>query len=472
MAVNQGVHVYENATAISTPVTADVGISYAVGTAPIHTLGGSARTMTPVMATSNDEAEGLLGTFSKDWSTYTLCEVQYTLLSLYNIQPVIFCIVPFKTKEYDTNTMTVDNHTITLPFEIVNDDTLVIIASESTLTKDTDYTVIYSDGACTVEFLEDGTAYDATEVTVSGTVIDPDSVTEDDIAEAISKIDACMSTVGKIPDIILAPGWSHRPVIAAMMATKADANISGLFRGKAFIDADCSSEGVTTYTDLLEWKNSNNIVDENQVLCWPMCTLGDYKFHMSVQLAGLQASVDADNAGVPYESPMNKNFQMDGLCLADGTEVQLTLDQANIIGTSYGAITALNFNGGWKCWNNWTACYPTNTDVKDYFICVSRMFDYVANSLILTYWSKLGKPMTTRYAYSILDSINIWLNGLVSNGYLLGARAELPSDLNPATDLMQGIIKFHIYITPPSPMVEVDMYLEYDAAYVTAAFGG
>lgn len=484
MPVNQGVHVYENATAINTPVTADVGIAYAVGTAPIHTLGGTARTMTPVLATSADEAEELLG-YSKDWKSYSLCEVQYTLLTLYNIQPVIFCVVPFDTKSY-SETATVEEHRATLPFEVVNDKTLVISASVTstddegteetstvTLVKDTDYTVLYDDGQCIIELLPDSAAYDVTELSVSGKVIDPDSVTEDDIAEGISQIDACMSVVGKIPDLILAPGWSDHSVIAALMATKADGNITGLFRGKALIDVDCSDEGVTRYTDLIGWKNQNNMVDENQILCWPMVTLGDYKFHMSVQLAGLLASIDADNASVPYESPMNKNFKMDGMCLADGTEIQLTFDQANIIGVSYGIITALNFmNSGWVCWNNWTACYPSNTDVKDYFICVSRMFDYIANSLILTYWSKLGKPMTPRYAYSILDSCNIWLNGLVSAGYLLGARAEMPTDLNPVTDLMQGIIKFHVYITPPSPMVEIDFYLEYDADYVTAAFGG
>ena len=41
---------------------------------------------------------------------------------------------------------------------------------------------------------------------------------------------------------------------------------------------------------------------------------------------------------------------------------------------------------------------------------------------------------------------------------------------NPLSDLMQGICRFHVYVTPPSPLQECDFILEYDASYVEAAF--
>ena len=40
---------------------------------------------------------------------------------------------------------------------------------------------------------------------------------------------------------------------------------------------------------------------------------------------------------------------------------------------------------------------------------------------------------------------------------------------NPLTDLMAGIVKIHIYMTPPSPAQEIDFILEYDTSYVTSA---
>ena len=40
------------------------------------------------------------------------------------------------------------------------------------------------------------------------------------------------------------------------------------------------------------------------------------------------------------------------------------------------------------------------------------------------------------------------------------------------TDLMSGIMKIHIFLTPPSPAQEIDFTLEYDIDYMTAAFAG
>lgn len=101
-----------------------------------------------------------------------------------------------------------------------------------------------------------------------------------------------------------------------------------------------------------------------------------------------------------------------------------------------------------------------------------HMFGWVGNSLIKTFWSKLDKPMTRRLIDTVLDSANIWLNGLVGMGYLLGARVEMLENENPLTNLMAGIIKLHVYMTPPSPAQEIDFVLEYDASYVTSALQG
>lgn len=471
---NLGVHVYEKETAVSTPVVANSGIPFVVGTAPVHAAAKPAKPSVPVLCTSWTEAVEKLG-FSYDWKTYSLCEFMYSHFQLFGCQPVIFCNVldPASMREAAEQTeYSVSNHKAVLPFGAIADG-LTVANGETTLTADEDYTVFYDEdqAACIVELLGSGSAYDASALKITAANVKPDTVVLADMVEGAGAVDACMSTVGVLPDLLCAPGWSHDPVLAAVMATKA-AGINGLFRAKALIDVDCGPEGVGEYSGLTPWKNKNNLVDENQILCWPMVKLGDYRFHMSTQLAGLIAQVDAGNAGVPYESPSNKTYKMDGCCLADGTEVALTFEQANII-AGYGIVTALNFLGmGWTCRNNYTACYPANTDVKDYFIPVSRMFDWVGNTIIRTFWGKLDKPMTRRFADSILDTCNIWLNGLTAAGYLLGARAELLAEENPVTDLMSGIMKIHIFLTPPSPAQEIDFTLEYDIDYMTAAFAG
>jgi hypothetical protein len=42
---------------------------------------------------------------------------------------------------------------------------------------------------------------------------------------------------------------------------------------------------------------------------------------------------------------------------------------------------------------------------------------------------------------------------------------------NPTTDVMYGIARFHVYMTPPSPNREIDFILEYDPSYIQTLFG-
>ena len=89
---NLGVHVYEKTTAVSTPVVANSGIPFVVGTAPVHAAAKPAKPGVPVLCTSWTEAVEKLG-FSYDWKTYSLCEFMYSHFKLFGCQPVIFCNV-------------------------------------------------------------------------------------------------------------------------------------------------------------------------------------------------------------------------------------------------------------------------------------------------------------------------------------------------------------------------------------------
>ena len=478
-----GVHVYEKATSVQTPKVATVGIPFVVGTAPVQSAAKPAKSNVPVLVTSWDEAVEKLG-FSYDWESYTLCEFMYSHLQLFGAQPVIFCNIndPASMKREEAAAdYTVADHRVAVSVDAIADTIKVSVAEGAgeaaatrALERDTDYSILYDRDdtdtyVCIVELLEDGSAYDAETVSVAYSAADPKTATVADVVDGVAQVDACLTAVGLVPDLIAAPGWSHNTVVAAVMATKAAA-INGLFKGKAVIDADSGEDGVTEYSQLSGYKNKNNFVDVDQILCWPMVQLGDYRFHLSTQLCGLMATVDAGNRGIPYESPSNKNLKMDACVLADGTPVNLTWNQVDLIAGSWGVVTAVNFlDSGWVAKGNYTACYPGNTDVKDQFIPVSRMFDFIGNTLIRTFWSKLDKPMTPALRDSILQTCNIWLGGLTGGGYLYGARAEMLAEENPLTSLLDGIITLHIYNAPPVPAQEIDFILEYDVSYMETA---
>lgn len=478
-----GVHVFEKATSVQTPKVATVGIPFVVGTAPVQSAAKPAKPNVPVLVTSWDEAVEKLG-FSYDWESYTLCEFMYSHLRLFGAQPVIFCNInnPASMKREEAAAdYTVADHRVAVSVDAIADTIKVSVAEGAgetaatrALERDTDYSILYDRDdtdtyVCIVELLEDGSAYDAETVSVAYSAADPKTATVADVVDGVAQVDACLTAVGLVPDLIAAPGWSHNTVVAAVMATKAAA-INGLFKGKAVIDADSGEDGVTEYSQLSGYKNKNNFVDVDQILCWPMVQLGDYRFHLSTQLCGLMATVDAGNRGIPYESPSNKNLKMDACVLADGTPVNLTWNQVDLIAGSWGVVTAVNFlDSGWVAKGNYTACYPGNTDVKDQFIPVSRMFDFIGNTLIRTFWSKLDKPMTPALRDSILQTCNIWLGGLTGGGYLYGARAEMLAEENPLTSLLDGIITLHIYNAPPVPAQEIDFILEYDVSYMETA---
>ncbi len=463
-----GVTVQEVATSVSIPLQSPVGIPFFIGAAPVHSAIAASSAGSVVVCTSYEEAVEKLG-YSENWENYDLCEAIYSHFTLYGRKPALFCNlldITAMTVPVAAEDIAVTDHKALLPLEALNDAALIVKTpgGENALAAGTDYSAYVSGEYLIVELLPGGSAYGAETLNIAYNAVTPDSVTDDVVAAGLQNIEKCLTATGIVPDLICAPGHSSNPTVAAVMATKA-AGINGLFRAKALVDIG----GAANYTEAITRRTESNLVDENQIICWPMLKMGERVFHMSTQLAGLIATVDGGNGGIPYESPSNKVMKCNAIVNESGEEVILTHAQANIL-NAQGITTALNFLNGLVCWGNYTACYPYNTDVKDMHIAQSRMFDFVGNTVIRTFWSKLDKPMNNRLSGNIRDTCNIWLNGLVGAGYLLGARVEIIDEENPVTDVMAGVLRVHIYMTPPGAAQEVVFFTEYDVSYVTAAF--
>ena len=480
-----GVRASKKGTSVSTPVLADSAVHFIVGTAPAHMVGGKVNE--PVYVSSYAEAVEAMG-YSEDWGKYDICEEIYTAFKLYQINPVIIVNVldPAKhlTGETDATDMTLSGGALDLPLEALADKVTVKAYNGETLTdalrKGTDYELIYTDGVLRLERIEGGAiTSDTARLNIKYNAVDPTKVTKADIiggydvstkkSTGFELVDSVFPKYRIVPTLFLAPNFSHDSEVAAIMSAKAE-NINGLFVGKALIDVDTTV--AKDYTGVAEWKNKNNITQPSELLAWPMLTLGGKLYHYSTHLAGSMSATDANEdlgKGTPCESASNKSLQIDGMALADGTEVLLDLTKANYL-NSQGIITALNLMGGYVSWGNESACYPANTDVTDYFYCVSRMFGWVANSVILSVWNKVDRKLNKRLIESVVQSLNLWLNGLMAEEVILGGRIEFLEEENTETDLMAGIAHFHIYLTPPSPAKELDFVLEYDVSYLEKLF--
>lgn len=474
MAFRHGVYTTEKATSMVAPVTADASLPIVIGTAPVN-LTENPKVNEPVLCFNYAEAVQKLG-FSYDFDGYTLCESIYTQFALFGVGPAVFINVldPTKHKKDGQSELIFTDGKATIKTEGILKDTVQLSAIT-----DADGEV-QSDVDVEMEFDDDGYLnIFATEEIVSASAtyeaLDPTAVTEDDI---VGGVDAKGNYKGlelvahvfplfrMVPGTIICPKYSTNPLVAAVMDAKAQ-GINGVFHAVSV--PDISTIENTDYTTVAKAKNDNNIASTYQFATWPKVSLGGKNMHLSTQVAALMGKVDAENEGVPYVSPSNENLQMDSAVLADGSPVILGVDQANYLNGN-GIITTVNFIGGHKLWGNRTAAYPANSDAKDAFIPLRRMFNYVANTLVLTYWNKVDDPGNPKLIETIIRSVNTWLDGLTAEGKILGGRVEFWKELNPTTSLLGGKYKFKVFLTPPTPAEDISFELELDISYFDTLF--
>jgi len=481
MGYKHGIYTNEVATSLVPMTQTDSGLIVAFGTAPVHLASDPAEVNTPVLCYTYQEAVAAFG-YSDDWGKYTLCELMKSQFALFNMAPVVLVNVldPGKHKTAVSKEEKDLNDGVATIAEPALLDTVEVFAAadaETALVADTDYTAGHDDeGNLIITALAGGALASATKVYVSYTKLNPAAVMANDIVggidivtnkpEGLELIDEIYPRFGLVPGIILAPGWSHDVNVSAVMKAK-EHNICGHFN--AISVCDIPTDVVKSYTAASEWKNNNIGADKDCVLCWPLLKQGNEVFHLSTQLASVMNYTDSQHDDIPYYSPSNKSLQANGAVLEDGKEIYLNTSQAAYL-NGQGIVTALNFIGGWKSWGNRTTAYPSNTDVKDNFIPIRRMFNWIGNTLITTFWSKIDDPTNKRLIATIVDSANIWLNGLTAKGALLGGRVEFREDENTTTDLMDGIVHFHVHITPPSPAREIHFVQEYDPQYISTLF--
>lgn len=476
MAFRHGSRVTEVPTSLMTPVVATAALPVVFGTAPIN-LAKTPHINQIVVAYSFGEAQEALG-YSDDWKNYTLCEAMDAAFRLFNVAPVIFVNVldPEKHKEAVKEVVPVTNKKAVVKKTGILLDTLKVKKSEGAndpvLKLDEDYVVSFDDDGQVVIV----TLIEATQLHIECTRIAPEKVTANDVIggsdistgklKGLELLNSVFPKTGMVPGLVVAPKWSKDPMVAAVMKAKASV-INTYFRGATVSDIDTTEADV--YTKAIEWKNQNNYTGTNEFPGWPLLGLGDKVYHYSTQLAFRITKTASENGDFPHVSPSNQSLQMTKMLNEKGDEIDLGPDQAELL-NSQGITTALNFMGGWKCWGNRTGAFPANTDVKDIFIPVRLTHNWIANTIILTTWSKVDAPITRRLIDSIIDTMNMWFNGLQSRGVILGGRVEFKRENNPLPDLINGKIRLNYYVAEPTPAEDIENILEFDPMYYNNLF--
>jgi phage tail sheath protein FI len=458
-----------------------------VGTAPVHLRkDGRDYVNKPRIYNRYEDAVEELG-YSTDWAKYDLCEHMDAVFVEFGVYPVTYIVVndpevgktPLAPKQVTLVAGQVDTGEELTAWSVVVKDS----AGTITYVEGTDYTLSLSKtNTWIITRLPTGTIpTDTTALTLEGDT--PGDASLIDATEIIGGIDIntgirtgleaieyVFPHTSRVPGVIICPKWSHDPLVASAMEAKSE-NINGCFACTCLIDVDTSAvTGVQKIQDVNEWKQTNNIVFPRQECLFGNPALigaTDQKvFHFASQQGPLIQWTDTyRGSDLPFYSPSNKNLRMNALLLADGSEIDMNLLDANML-NGQGVVTALNWIGGWKSWGNRTACYPGVTDVKDMFIPVRRTFDFVGNTVVLTIWQKVDEPGNRRLIDAVVNSLQLWLDGLSNQEALLGARIEFRHDENPSTEILNGHYVFHIYIAVPTPAEWLDFRIEYWVPYI------
>lgn len=478
MAFQHGVRVSEQPTSLIAPVLGTAGLQVVFGTAPVNLADDPySVTNTPVIAYSWPEAVKKLG-YSADYAKYTLCQSMYASFQLIGVAPVVFVNVldPKKHKKtIEAQTVTVEDMEALVPVTGLLLDTVKVSVpagdsgTATLLAKDTDYLLSFDDdGQVLITLTTAGAGAAATSLTVEGTAIDPEAVEASDVIgvsatggeKGFEVLRQVYPKLGMTPGLILAPGWSHIPDVGIVMAAKTE-EINGYFRCEGFVDIDSTADGCTAYDKVKVAKESAGCTNKHIMALWPCIAVGSSWFWYSAIMGALTAYVDANNDDVPNLSPSNKLIGVTGTVLADGeTEVVLDQLQGNAV-NSFGVTTAINVNG-WRTWGNRSACYPANTDPKDMWFCCRRFFSWWGNSFILTYFQKVDDPANVRLIETIVDTENIRGGAYVSAGKCARAEIKFNMDENPVTNLIDGKLTFHQFLTPYPPAEDIHNILEFD----------
>lgn len=469
-------------TQIMIPAEGTAGLQVVVGTAPVNLAEDPAAVVNiPIIAYSFTEAQRMLG-YSDDFERYTLCQSMNASFRIFAVAPVIFINVldpAVHKRAYTKTDITVaDGRAGIADKDVLINSLTVTDQANNPLEVDTDYLIEFNTvGGLEITLLTTAHTAAVTSLKLSGYQIDPNMVTAADIIggyqtstgkeTGLELIRQVYLRFGMTPGIILAPGWSQNPEVAAVMCAKTE-NINGVFTCETVIDMDTTVTRL--YTSLASAKNDMAITNKHAILLWPKLKAAGKIYAYSAVWAAMTASIDAQNGDVPARYPSNKLLNVSAAILNDGTEVMLDTTMAETVNAA-GIVTAIN-DSGWRAWGNNTAAYPGTIDPKDRWVACRRMMSWYRNHFILTYKSKVDDPTNTVLIESLVDSENQYLNSLTSTGDIAGGSISYNEADNPISAILNGHIVFYTKIAFWTPAEYILNNVEFDPTLIQAALGG
>ena len=249
MAYRHGIYVSEQETSMIAPLNGTAGLQIVIGTAPVHLLEDPAAAINkPLLVYSKAEAIAAVG-YSDDFERYTLCEAISASFAVVNVAPLVRINVLDPAKHFSElaeKTVQINNGMAVLEEKGVLLGDLVVKNGEEALAAETDYTAAYNaDGTVSIVLIEGGKGDGATNLAVSGKMVDASKVTAADIVGGVDiatgaetgleVVRQVYPKLGMTPGILTAPRYSADATVCAALQAKTK-EINGVFKCVCIVD--------------------------------------------------------------------------------------------------------------------------------------------------------------------------------------------------------------------------------------------
>lgn len=476
----------EFAESIGAVATQSGTLAVYVGIAPVNLVRGYEQYVNnPVKLTDFATACRYMG-YSANWAQFDLCEAFKVHFdnAVGNVGPIVAINVldpaTHKKAAQTTKSLSFVNGRATLQSDTIILDTLVLADK----VEGTDFSIDYDFTKGQVIINSIGTAITGS-VEASYSEVDTSKITKDDIIGSVTAAGVytglgCIGLVypelNLIPNIICAPGWSGVPEVYNAMLT-AGTKINGHW--DAIVCADIPVLDGSTKVDTIEaakkWKTDNSYVSERSKVFWPMAKDNSGKlYHGSTLGVWQMLNVDAQNEGIPMESPSNKPVPVVKQYFGDGS-TNRGFDQQRANELNADGITTVVFWGGlWVLWGPHTAAYKFGavTDNRVIFDNSIRLMMYVSNSFQQEHALTIDQPMTKALADTIKNREQEKMDALAAIGAVIGTPVvEFKESDNGIGDLVEGNFVWGFKGTPTPPFKSGTMKVAYTTEGFDSYFG-
>jgi phage tail sheath protein FI len=220
-------------------------------------------------------------------------------------------------------------------------------------------------------------------------------------------------------------------------------------------------------------EDSNSYDSKYLKAFWPAAKKGNKIYHLSTLAAVIKQLVDYNNDNVPFETPSNKKLSIDALCTIAGVAVNYDELQANTLNEK-GITTGIFSGGKWVLWGPHMTNYEYGVTDKpeDVFDVNVWMEQYLNNDFQLRNMGIIDTPIDRRDIDYILNSEQLRLNALITDGKLLFGKIEFRPKSNPTGDMIQGDFVFDSSVTYTPVGKSLTQRLQYTDSGIAALAGG